>query len=119
MNLFGKYSAQCVLAAALLGAGVLAYFSTELDPSFVHILIYVGINITLAVSLNFIIGYTGQFSLCHAAFMAIGAYTAASLTKNPASLHFFQTFLGTFLGTNVFFCVALIAGGFMAALGGL
>ena len=40
----------------------------------------IGINIILAVSLNLITGFTGQFSLGHAAFMAIGAYTSAIMT---------------------------------------
>ena len=40
-----------------------------------------GVNIILAVSLNLINGITGQFSLGHAGFMAIGAYTAAAFTR--------------------------------------
>jgi branched-chain amino acid transport system permease protein len=40
----------------------------------------IGINIILAVSLNLITGFTGQFSLGHAAFMSIGAYTSAVIT---------------------------------------
>jgi len=35
------------------------------------------INIILAVSLNLITGFTGQFSLGHAGFMSIGAYSCA------------------------------------------
>jgi len=41
------------------------------------ILIYSGINIILAVSLNLVNGFTGQFSIGHAGFMAVGAYTSA------------------------------------------
>jgi branched-chain amino acid transport system permease protein len=44
------------------------------------ILINVGINVVLAVSLNVVNGFTGQFSLGHAGFMAVGAYTAAKIT---------------------------------------
>ena len=40
------------------------------------------INIILAVSLNLVTGFTGQFSLGHAGFMAIGAYTCAIITKS-------------------------------------
>ncbi len=40
----------------------------------------IGINIILAVSLNLITGFTGQFSLGHAGFMSIGAYTCAIIT---------------------------------------
>jgi branched-chain amino acid transport system permease protein len=46
-----------------------------------RILVLMGINITLAVSLNIINGHAGQFSLGHAGFMAVGAYTAAYLTS--------------------------------------
>jgi branched-chain amino acid transport system permease protein len=44
-----------------------------------------GLYVTLAVSLNFINGITGQFSIGHAAFYQIGAYTAGYLTFNYAS----------------------------------
>lgn len=40
------------------------------------------INIILAVSLNLITGFTGQFSLGHAGFMSIGAYVCAIITTN-------------------------------------
>ena len=40
----------------------------------------IAINIMLAVSLNLVTGFTGQFSLGHAGFMAIGAYTCAIIT---------------------------------------
>jgi branched-chain amino acid transport system permease protein len=43
-------------------------------------LVIIGINIILAVSLNLITGFTGQFSLGHAGFMAIGAYVSAIAT---------------------------------------
>ncbi|MDD3268249.1 MAG: branched-chain amino acid ABC transporter permease [Syntrophomonadaceae bacterium] len=40
------------------------------------------INIILAVSLNLINGFTGQLSLGHAGFMAVGAYAAAVMTTS-------------------------------------
>lgn len=43
-------------------------------------LILIGINIILAVSLNLITGFAGQFSIGHAGFMAIGAYLGAVMT---------------------------------------
>ena len=45
-----------------------------------HIFLLAGINIILAVSLTLINGITGQFSLGHAGFMAVGAYTSAAFT---------------------------------------
>ena len=49
-------------------------------------LMTIGINIMLAVSLNLVTGYTGQFSLGHAGFMAIGAYTCAIINLEMRSL---------------------------------
>ena len=63
-------------------------------------LIFAGVNIILAASLNLINGYTGQFSLGHAGFMAVGAYIGVVLTTN------FQ----------LPFAAALLAGGVAAGL---
>ncbi len=50
------------------------------SPYHLHILIMAGIFAILALSLNLLLGYTGQLSLGHAAFFGIGAYTSALLT---------------------------------------
>ncbi|MHB8137315.1 MAG: branched-chain amino acid ABC transporter permease [Smithellaceae bacterium] len=71
------------------------------------ILIYVGINIILTVSLNLINGYMGEFSVGHAGFMAVGAYVASLLT-----VHAFPA------GANLLFPLAILAGGIVAALVG-
>jgi branched-chain amino acid transport system permease protein len=46
------------------------------------VLMYVGINIILCVSLNLVNGYMGEFSVGHAGFMAVGAYVSSVLTVN-------------------------------------
>ena len=43
-------------------------------------IVLICINIILAVSLNLITGFTGQFSIGHAGFMAVGAYMSAVMT---------------------------------------
>jgi branched-chain amino acid transport system permease protein len=48
-----------------------------ISPYFLTVLMFVGYNIILAVSLQLINGFSGQFSLGHAGFMAVGAYLAA------------------------------------------
>lgn len=58
----------------------------------------------IAIGLNLLSGYAGQFSLGHAAFMAIGAYSSAILSKNLNELSFFaqsglHIWLGVALGT--------------------
>ncbi|MBU2548243.1 MAG: branched-chain amino acid ABC transporter permease [Proteobacteria bacterium] len=50
------------------------------DVFFIHLGVVFGIWIILAFGLNLIVGYTGQVSFCHAAFMGIGAYVSALLT---------------------------------------
>lgn len=66
-------------------------------------LIFLAINIILAVSLHLVIGITGQFSLGHAGFLAVGAYISAIVTMK---LH-------------LPFPVAIVAGGIIATLAGL
>ena len=43
----------------------------------INLAVLIGINAILAVTLNFILGYAGIFSIAHAIFFGIGAYTAA------------------------------------------
>jgi len=50
------------------------------SPYFLHVVIMAGIFGVLALSLNLLLGYTGQLSLGHAAFFGIGAYASALLT---------------------------------------
>lgn len=50
-----------------------------LDPYWIDVLNSVGLYAALGISLNLIVGHTGLFNLGHAAFYAIGAYTAAIL----------------------------------------
>lgn len=52
----------------------------RVDRYYNGILILVMVNIILTVSLNLINGITGQFSIGHAGFMAVGAYTSALLS---------------------------------------
>jgi branched-chain amino acid transport system permease protein len=81
-----------------------------------------GINIILAVSLNLINGYNGQFSLGHAGFMAVGGYTSAVITlyfsKQLMALFHFTVVLHPFLPIFLVFFLAILAGGIMAAVFG-
>jgi branched-chain amino acid transport system permease protein len=85
-----------------------------------RILVIMGINIILAVSLNIINGHAGQFSLGHAGFMAVGAYFSSYLTFYHFAPRLDKMPAGTqqWLMQNVFLLVAVVAGGLMAALAG-
>lgn len=100
------------LLAGIVLAVVVSQFSGEFNRYHLGVLIDIGINIILAVSLNLINGHTGQFSLGHAGFMAVGGYTAAkiSLVVSPLIPPGAQPLL---------FLTALIAGGALSALAGL
>jgi branched-chain amino acid transport system permease protein len=65
-----------------------------------RIVMLIGFNIILAVSLQLINGFSGQFSLGHAGFMAVGAYLAAYPAMNYS--HNFKD-----PGTSLLFFVSL------------
>ena len=72
--------AKRFLLAAILVAAVVSHFAASFNRYYLGLAIDVGISIILAVSLNLINGHTGQFSLGHAGFMAVGGYAAAAFT---------------------------------------
>jgi branched-chain amino acid transport system permease protein len=103
--------AKTLLLVAVALCFVVSLFEKHIQTYWLYVSYDIGINIILAVSLNLINGYTGQFSLGHAGFMAVGAYTAAAITNqftgsNPAL-------------ANAAFLGALLAGGLLAAVAGL
>ena len=92
-----------------------------LNPYYFQILILIGINIILAVSLNLINGFTGQFSIGHAGFMAMGAYASAMFSLKAGMPFVAQlTELGAplWLSQGAALLVALLIGGLVAAVAG-
>jgi len=107
------------LVFSLLATLALWFCSRWINSYYLDVMTKIGINVTLAVSLNLINGYTGQFSLGHAGFMAVGAYTAAAITLfggphvlPPSSSGLFNA------ATACLFFVALTVGGLAAAVAG-
>lgn len=101
-----------VLPVLLVVGLVLSFLIPQFDwlNDYVELIImYVGINIILTVSLNLVNGYMGEFSVGHAGFMGIGAYVASLLTVLvfPVSVE------------GLLFPLAIIGGGLSAALVGL
>ena len=69
--------AACIALYALF----MLLMETEVIGAFWQLnIVLICINIVLAVSLNLITGFTGQFSIGHAGFMAVGAYMSAVFT---------------------------------------
>src|SRR5512147_2339846 len=83
---------RLLTAAAVVGFAVfLAVADRTFDAFTLRVLNLCGIYVVLALSLNLVNGFTGLFSLGHAGFMAVGAYTCALLTLSPEQkeLNFF------------------------------
>jgi branched-chain amino acid transport system permease protein len=108
---------QLVLLAAIAASLAVSLFSGRINEYYMQVAILVGINIILAVSLNLVNGYTGQFSLGHAGFMSVGAYTSAAITLYAGPKFLSAAGSGIF-GVNILFLAALIAGGLLAAATG-
>ncbi len=102
---------KAVLILSLPVFWLLGKLQGSISPYYYQIIIYIGINIILASSLNLINGFAGQFSLGHAGFMAIGAYTSALITSLIGA--------GGGLPTPLVFLPALAGGGAAASVCGL
>jgi len=101
------------IASHILSGGAEPHIPA-LNPYYYDVLIGIGINIILASGLNLVNGYTGQFSLGHAGFMAAGAYASSWLTLSYG----YVLGVGSWATTTAFL-IALMLGGIVAALAGL
>ncbi|MFJ8237445.1 branched-chain amino acid ABC transporter permease [Ureibacillus sp. NPDC094379] len=93
----------CLFALVIYAVVQLSISMELLDLYYQNMLITMCINIMLAVSLHIVIGVTGQFSIGHAGFLAVGAYLSAVATMK--------------LGLP--FPIAILIGAVVAALAGL
>ncbi|HVI74211.1 MAG TPA: branched-chain amino acid ABC transporter permease [Anaeromyxobacteraceae bacterium] len=114
------------LAYSLVAAALFAAFLFVADGWFdafsLRVLNLCAIYVVLALSLNLVNGFTGLFSLGHAGFMAVGAYTCALLTMTPEQkqMNFFLEPIAPWLANvHLPFLPALIAAGVVAGLLGL
>ncbi|MDY0235472.1 MAG: branched-chain amino acid ABC transporter permease [Gudongella sp.] len=110
---------QAVIITVLLVA--LLLINLFMDSYQIRIINLSLIYIVLGLSMNLINGFTGLFSLGHAGFMAIGAYTTALLTIPPElkEVNFYMKPIVPFLADlNMPFVFALLMGGVMAAIFG-
>jgi branched-chain amino acid transport system permease protein len=114
-----RWPLRGVVAAASVAAlfGLTFVLEGALIEYVQRIMLLAGINVVLAVSLNLINGTTGQFSIGHAGFMAIGAYGAAFVGVHLAPL--MQGLFGSgTLADAATFNVALVLGALAAGFFG-
>ncbi len=102
MKLLNKKNILCALAIFSIYAIAGLLINIGFIDSYIFLnIVLIGINIILAVSLNLITGFTGQFSLGHAAFMSIGAYASGIITAKLG-----QPFLIGIIGAALFSAMA-------------
>ena len=96
-------------------------FGFGLPYYYAEIINLTGISIILAVSLNLITGFTGQFSIGHAGFMAVGAYSSVFMTvyySEPLEKAL-TAVVGASVAEALVFLLVIIFGALVAALAGL
>jgi len=110
----------CIGVVALVGA-VSALLERSLNSYISGVMVFMAVNVILAVSLNLVNGDAGLFSIGHAGFMAIGAYTAAwfSVTYGRPWLESACGGSPTPLVTSIYLLGVMLVGGLAAAVGGL
>ena len=91
-----------------------------ISPFAVKMLMDIGINVILAVSLNLVNGFTGQFSIGHAGFMAVGGYVAGCITYYGSTLLWggTQVRAGWISDGDLLFVGGCLAGALVAAAAG-
>ena len=124
MRVTTKLLATTATIGLLLGLNYLfehGFGDFRINAYYARILNLIGINITLAVSLNLINGLAGQFSIGHAGFMAVGGYSATFVTVyyGRAIAGLFGASLDDAVGAAVVMTISLLAGAAAAALAGL
>jgi branched-chain amino acid transport system permease protein len=106
-----------VFAVALVALYVAGLGVAGLVEYAQRILLLAGINVILAVGLNLINGTTGQFSIGHAGFMAVGAYTTAFVGVQLAP-HVAGALGAGALADGITFNFALLIGALLAGVAG-
>jgi len=104
-------------APFLVSLPLLWLLQGALPQYYSFVFVNIAVNVILAVSLNVVNGFTGQFSIGHAAFMAVGAYTAALVTTGMESFQLAGLPLPA--SDAVVFFLAIMAGMAAASLAGL
>ncbi len=83
-----------------------------ISPYYYAVLVILGINIVLSVSLALLNGFTGLFTMGHAGFMAIGAYTSASIVMFllPTAPFFVQMLVGSLAAGTIAALIGFLIG---------
>lgn len=116
----GWMSVWPLLVGIGIALGVHFLAPRMLNPFYSRLVLDIGIAMIMAVSLNIVNGMTGQFSIGHAGFMALGGYAAGLMTYyGSMALWRSNDVHGGFLGSGEWlFAASCIVGGIVAAIAG-
>ena len=81
-TIYIQYALTLVVLAITYGLLMFLVNEGIIDNYILRLMKQIGIFVIAALGLNLILGFTGQFTMGHAAFMSIGAYGSAIMTKN-------------------------------------
>ena len=108
-----------LMAAAVAAIWGLDHLAVAfVNPYVYRVLVLCGINVILAISLNLVNGVTGQFSIGHAGFMAVGAYTSAAFTVYAVPRLFGAAGSTESVAGAAAFLLAMLLGGICSAAAG-
>jgi len=94
-NFFNKKTITIIVGVLITYAVLFGLISANVINSYYKgIITFSLINIILAVSLNLIVGFTGQLCLGHAGFMSIGAYISALMSQKAGTPFVVSIFIG-------------------------
>lgn len=110
-RLFGKDAITIYIVVAFYAVYSTLIYTDTASRQMLNMVITISCYILMAISLNLVVGFLGELSLGHAAFMSVGAYSGSML-----SVTLLQT---TALPLYVRLPLAMIAGGLVAAIFGI
>ncbi len=118
MALLRKHRTLTIVLGIILAYAVIKLLSVIpltakgplLNKYYMQLLMLAGINIIMTVSLGMVNGFTGQFSIGHAGFMAVGAYTSAMITTVLIPIAGMSKWVG-----YPIYIMSIILGGLLAA----
>ncbi len=117
MNNFKKNIFNLLISIILLIMLNLIMNSGLISGSYKSIILKIGIYLIASFSLNFTLGYLGEFTLGHAGFLAAGAYTSGLLVKNGTNFViaiFVSAIVSLLIGYIIGFLSSRLKGDYLA-----
>ena len=90
-----------LITIIIIGLVVFVGAPLLLNEYYISILNFIGVAALGALGLNILLGYTGQISVGHGAFMAVGAYTTAVILREFPDFPWILALIGGGVGAAI------------------